>query len=318
MTLPGFADLHRAGSLYLERVGEVSAAAQACPALPAREDQERVAVFAIDCQVSFCLPGASLYVPGAEADLARALAWLYRNIGRVTTLFLSMDEHHVHQIFHPAWWRDPAGRPPPPFTPITAADVEAGRWIPAREPAASLDYVRRLDATGRYTLTIWPYHCLLGGLGSALMPALMEYALFHALVRDQAPRLVTKGSHPLTESYSVLSPEVQTVAGTEVGRFDDALFEALLAHDRVYVFGEASSHCVRATLEDLAARIQATCPEKMGHIWILADAMSPVPPPPLDPLPDALNFPALAEAALASLVAAGMRVVRTTDPWEPG
>ena len=42
--------------------------------------------------------------------------------------------------------------------------------------------------------------------------------------------------------------------------------------------------------------------------------MSPVPPPPLDPLPHALDFPRLAEAALRELAQAGMRVVRTTDP----
>jgi hypothetical protein len=41
-----------------------------------------------------------------------------------------------------------------------------------------------------------------------------------------------------------------------------------------------------------------------------------VPAPPLDPLPDSLNFPVLAERALAELRAFGMNVVKTTDPVE--
>jgi hypothetical protein len=42
--------------------------------------------------------------------------------------------------------------------------------------------------------------------------------------------------------------------------------------------------------------------------------MSPVPPPPLDPLPPALDFPRVADEALRTFAAAGMRIVRTTDP----
>ena len=41
--------------------------------------------------------------------------------------------------------------------------------------------------------------------------------------------------------------------------------------------------------------------------------MSPVPTPPLDLLPPALDFPRVADAALRDFRAAGMRVVKTTD-----
>ena len=42
--------------------------------------------------------------------------------------------------------------------------------------------------------------------------------------------------------------------------------------------------------------------------------MSPVTPPPLNPLPPGLNFPQLANEGLRMLQEAGMQVVRTTDP----
>jgi hypothetical protein len=42
--------------------------------------------------------------------------------------------------------------------------------------------------------------------------------------------------------------------------------------------------------------------------------MSPVPPPPIDPLPRALDFPRVAEEAMVEFKEAGMHVVKTTDP----
>lgn len=309
-----------AGALTPERVHLVATEAERLTCNTALQtastDQVRIAAFAIDCQASFCHPLGSLFVPGAVEDLGRAVGWLYRNLGRITTLVLSQDAHHASQIFHPAWWRDAEGRPPAPFTPITAADVLSGRWIPKHAPEASLEYVRQLDVTQRYTLTIWPYHCLVGGVGQAIMPALSEAALLHSLARDTSPVWVSKGSHPLTESYSVLSPEVTRLCGAEVGAFDEALYQTLLAHDRVYVFGQASSHCVAATLADLLRRIEQQDPSLARRIYILEDAMSPVAPPPLDPLPDALNFPQVARRALERARAAGMTLCRCADPVE--
>jgi hypothetical protein len=43
--------------------------------------------------------------------------------------------------------------------------------------------------------------------------------------------------------------------------------------------------------------------------------MSPVPPPPISPLPVALDFPRIADEAMREFAAAGMHIVRTTDPW---
>ena len=98
-----------------------------------------------------------------------------------------------------------------------------------------------------------------------------------------------------------------------MGAFDEALFQELMTFDRIYVFGQASSHCVLATLRDLADRIEATRPDRMGSVHVLVDAMSPVPAPPLDPLPPGLDFPRLADEGLAALAARGMRLVKTTD-----
>jgi nicotinamidase-related amidase len=142
---------------------------------------------------------------------------------------------------------------------------------------------------------------------------MMEAALFHAAARKHQTQFETKGTHAMTENYSVLSPEVTELNGQVVGSFNAPFFKLLMEYDRVYVFGQAKSHCVLSTLDDLQAHVLATEPRLAEKIWILEDAMSPVPAPPLDPLPPHLDFPALAEAAIARWRKAGMHVVKTSD-----
>jgi nicotinamidase-related amidase len=321
---PRFYRSEAVGQIYLEDAARVADEAEAYRSsravAPAREDRTRIAVLAIDCQVAFCVPGASLFVPGAVEDTRRAIEWLYRNVERLTTLVFTLDTHSVFQVFHPAAWVDAAGRHPAPFTVISADDVRSGRWRPALQPegfedwkAACLEYCEGLAAGGKYVLTIWPYHALLGGIGHALVPALKEAALFHAFVRGTDPHFELKGRSPVTESYSALSPEVRRLQGRTVGVFNGRLFDLLLSHDRLYVFGQAKSHCVLSTLRDLLAECRARDPRLLERLFILEDAMSPVPAPPLDPLPPGLDFPRVADAGLAEMAAGGMRLVRTSE-----
>ncbi|MFZ5471979.1 MAG: nicotinamidase, partial [Myxococcota bacterium] len=260
LPLPDFYDPRQVSQLYLERATQVAAAGEAYARqhrlLPSAHDQRRIAVFGIDAQVAFCTPGASLFVPGAVEDTRRAIEWIYRNLGRLTALHFSLDTHRIFQIFHPAWWVDSEGRHPPPFTPIFHEEVRAGRWRPTSHPTESTEYTQKLEATGKYVLTIWPYHALLGGLSHALVPALMEAAIFHAAARGQPTHFEMKGTHPLTENYSVLSPEVTELGGQVVGGFNASFVERLMELDRVYVFGQAKSHCVLATLRDLQGHIE--------------------------------------------------------------
>jgi nicotinamidase-related amidase len=283
---------------------------------PSSADRFRIAAFGIDCQVGFCTPGASLFVPGAVEDTRRTVDWLYLHMEKITGVHFSLDTHRVFQIFHPAFWLDDDGKNPPPFTTITHDDVRQGKYKPICHPAECLEYTKKLEAAGKYVLTIWPYHTLLGGLSHALVPALMEASIFHAVARSHQTHFETKGTHAMTENYSVLAPEVKELGNKPVGAFNAAFFRMLMDYDRVYVFGQAKSHCVLSTLRDLEAHITSTDPKLLSKIWILEDAMSPVPPPPIDPLPAALDFPRLADRAVEDFRRAGMNVVKTTDPVE--
>jgi nicotinamidase-related amidase len=317
LPIPKFYDPKTVGDVYIERAGLVAAAADEYRVKhgvkPAAQDRFKIAGFGIDCQIGFCTPGASLFVPGAVDDTRRTIAWIYGNLDKLTALHFSMDTHRVFQIFHPAWWIDAEGKHPAPMTPITYDDVRSGKWSPIAHPKECLEYCKKLEASGRYVLTIWPYHTLLGGLSHALVPPLMEAAIFHGMARSNQTHFETKGTHAMTENYSVLSPEVQELGGKSVGSFNAPFFKVLMEYDRVYVFGQAKSHCVLSTLNDLRDHIQATDPALVDKIWILEDAMSPVPAPPIDPLPATLDFPAIAERAFDEFRRAGMHIVKTTD-----
>ena len=313
LSLPRYYSPEDAGLLRIERAALVAAEARTLRLAPASSDRERISVFGIDAQIGFCHPDGSLFVPGAVEDTKRALEFFYPRLDRITTMVMSLDTHAVHQVFHPSYWRDENGEPPAPFTPITRADVESGKWTPTRERDACIEYVARLEKNGKYVLTIWPYHTLLGGVSHALVPAVMEMCILHALARDTKTVFEAKGSEPLTENYSVLSPEVTELGGRRVGMFNESLFATLMKHDRVFVFGQAKSHCVLSTLLDMRARIESTDRGLAKKIVVLADAMSPVPPPPISPLPDALNFPVIADRALEELAAFGMNVTTTRD-----
>jgi nicotinamidase-related amidase len=177
-----------------------------------------------------------------------------------------------------------------------------------------LHYCRALEAAGKYQLWLWPPHCLLGGEGHALAGVVQEARLFHAYCRTAQSRAEIKGEHALSENYSVLGPEVLTDQhGAQVLHKNDALISRLLSADRLVIAGQASSHCVKSTVEDLLEAILARDPKLARKVFLLTDCMSAV------TVPDgkgglAADFTQQADAALARFAEAGMRLLRSDTP----
>src|SRR4051812_10719719 len=156
---------------YEDRAREAPAWADEHGVGPADEDSPRLCLLAVDVQNTFCIPDFELFVAGrsgtgAVDDSRRLCEFLYRNLGSITQIFPSLDTHHAMQVFHSIWLVDENGNHPPPYTLVSAADVEAGRWRfnPAVAEALGIDldyaerhlahYTRRLDEGGKYDLTI--------------------------------------------------------------------------------------------------------------------------------------------------------------------
>lgn len=298
----------------------------------ASEDRERVRMLLIDVQKDFCFPEGTLYVAGrsgtgAVEDNRRVAEFIYRNLDQLTELLATLDTHHAWQIFFPAFWQDASGRPLTAHRTVSVENVTSGAVRPDPSLAAfltggdvaalnaqALHYVQELERAGRYTLYLWPPHCLLGTDGHALAGVIQEARLFHTFVRHAKNPLVAKGEHAFTENYSVLRPEVLTRPdGSALAERDHALLEVLLESDRLIICGEAASHCVRSTVDDLLEAIRERDPALAQRVYLLTDCMSSV------AVPDGKggflsDFTEETEAALSRYAEAGMHLVASTTP----
>ncbi len=302
---------------------------------PAAADERRIELLLVDLQRDFCLPEGALYVGGrsgrgAIEDSARIAQFVYRNLDRITSITATLDTHLPFQIFSPEFWVDRDGGPVSAHREVTAEQVRRGdlrpdpvlagvlapggdaRWLERQ----ALAYCQALEAGGRYRLYLWPSHCLLGSAGHGLTGVVDEARLFHSFVRRAPTRIEVKGLAPLTESYSVLAPEVLVAHdGRPLGRRNEALIEYLLGADALVVAGEAASHCVKSTLEDLLVAAAAIDSALARRIWILEDCMSAVAvPDAARPGELAVDFTAQAEAAMERFAAAGCRLLCSTEP----
>ncbi len=311
---------------YEQRAPEAEAWAREYGIGPAASDTRTICLLCVDVQNTFCVPGFELFVSGrsgrgAVDDNVRLCEFLYRNLGAITQVVVTMDTHEAMQIFHELYLVDGEGRHPAPFTLVTADDVARGRWrfnpalaaplaITPEEGQAHLrHYVRRLAESGKYDLTIWPYHAMLGGIGHALVSAVEEAVFFHTVARRSRPHLEVKGSNPRTEHYSVLGPEVTDgPQGEPLAERNTALVDRLLAFDAVVIAGQAKSHCVAWTIDDLLTDVQVRGMHLARKAYLLEDCTSPV------VVPGEIDYTDEADAAFDRFAAAGMHVVRSTDP----
>jgi nicotinamidase-related amidase len=147
---------------------------------------------------------------------------------------------------------------------------------------------------------------MLGGVGHALVSSVEEAFFFHTIARSSQPDFQPKGLSPLTEHYSVLGPEVtEGPDGETLGEHNAPLLQKLLAFDAVVIAGQAKSHCVAWTIDDLLGSLERDLAEK---VYLLEDCTSPV------VVPGAADYTDEADAAFARFAEAGMHVVRSTDP----
>ncbi len=300
---PSFYDPERIGALFTPDMAEIEQAAIQAGLPPVSPDEPQVHLLLVDMQVDFCHEQGSLYVPGALGDVRRVIEFIFRNAAVISQITCSLDSHLPNQIFSPVWWADAEGRHPAPFTIITAADVEAGRWRPLSEPEWSRYYVRELEAEAKKQLTIWPYHTLIGSNGHTLDGELWSAVAWHSLARRVAPHWMIKGSEPRTEHYSIIQPEIHVPGRRRAAR--TRLFWILWPRRPGGDRGRGVESLRAGDGRGLGERVQRSA----GHaekFLVLQDCTSPVAHLEID-------FGALAEQR-CRVCATRLRLANSTDP----
>lgn len=254
----------------------------------------------IDVQNCFHSFG-ELPIATADADSDRIAAMILDNMESIDRIILTQDSHFKNHIAQPGFWLDAEGNHPQPYTPISYQEVVEGVWsanpnikLPAAEQLIdpeyfegyediigadneidlqlyALEYTRRLEASDRFSLFIWPEHCLMGTSGHNIYEPIREATLQWSATTGRSPEWVMKGRNLLTEFFSSVRSEVVLNGYTD---FNMDYVNSLYMSDRLLVGGQAKSHCVNFSLRD----ILSVWPEdETNKISLLVDGSSAVP-----------------------------------------
>jgi len=259
-------------------------------------------LFLIDVQNDFH-PGGSLAVPGSDEDAARLVSFINKNSSSIDRIIVTLDTHHRIDMSHPRFWisieEDKKSEKihPPPFTVIKNEDIGT-KWKPrddldlgeytidhnlfANKSIHSNDgkldlvmyckeYTSILEQQGRFVHCIWPEHCLIGTAGHNVYAPIQEALLDWEDKHRRNVMYCNKGDHILTESYSVFQAEVPVNQQTS---FNFELFDHLRKSDKIWVCGQALSHCVNYSVRDL---VEKWPKEERSKIHLLKNCTSPVP-----------------------------------------
>jgi nicotinamidase/pyrazinamidase len=250
---------------------------------------------------------ATLPVTGATEDMRRLASMIDRVGPRLAGIHVTLDSHQEIDVGHPHFWRNRDGKNPPPFTMISADDIKNDIWVPRKQGLKQrmIAYAETLEQNGNYPLMVWPEHCIVGEPGWLVQEDLRAALKRWKIQQFRTVDNVTKGTNPLTEHYGALEAEVPDPndPSTQLNtRFIDMLAQA----DIVVVAGEALSHCVKSTVDQIAGNIGE---EHIRKFHILTDATSPV-----GAVPNGPDFPEISRQWLKDMESRGMHLT-TTDAF---
>lgn len=216
----------------------------------------------------------ALPVPGAHADMQRLADLIREGRKGISGISVTLDSHRRLDIAHPTFWYGAGGEAVEPFTQIGASDVRNGLFAP-KDPAALprvLSYLDALESAGRYRLMVWPVHCEIGSWGHNVHADIRAAYNSWEDATGHSVNMVIKGTNPWTEHYSAIMAEVPDPDDPGTGA-NHRLIDLLAQADRVFIGGEAGSHCVRATTEHIVDFFK---PAHVSKLVLLTDCMSPV------------------------------------------
>jgi nicotinamidase/pyrazinamidase len=258
----------------------------------------------IDPQNDFCdIPGAALPVSGAHDDMGRLARFMEGHRSKIDAISVTLDSHPSVAVERTTFWTTAAGETVAPFTFITGADLSAGRYVP-RDPVYTtsvLHMLEKLAAQGRPGLVVWPVHCVTGTWGHNIHDAVSAQLQSWEFAHQRPARKALKGEYPLSEHFGAFEADAPA-EGVPSTQFNTALATLVTQGvDVLLLAGEASSHCVASSFDQLVRFLSAR-QAPPPRILLLQDCMSPVP-----------GFEAAASTFFERARALGAHVVTTQE-----
>jgi nicotinamidase-related amidase len=237
-------------------------------------NKKKIKLLIVDAQNDFLIPGAPLYVNGAEKSVENLITFINTVGGKLDDINETMDCHYRMHIAKPLFWMNSRGEHPNFYDLISEEDTEKNKWmtvIPTLRQWGK-DYTKTLKKNGRYQLCIWPPHCIIGSKGNCIYEPLYEtFCEWEDKYKGVVTR-VSKGSNIKTEHYSAMQADVPDPEdlGTSL---NIKLISDLENTDMLLISGWATSHCVKFTVTDIVNNFGK---DSLKKIYLLTDCMDSV------------------------------------------
>ncbi|WP_318513623.1 cysteine hydrolase family protein [Photobacterium leiognathi] len=216
----------------------------------------------------------ALPVPGAWNDAQRLASFIENQQQHIHSIVVTLDSHNEYDIAHAVYWQNKSGEHPAPFTLISHQDIVDGIWLPTKPELLEhvLAYTQSLEQAGKYSLIIWPTHCVMGSAGHKVVAPIQAAIQRWEQQTNKQHISISKGENPHTEHYGGCEAEYP-LADDKNTQFDPQLVELVKQNDHVFISGQALSHCVASTVEQMVEKLSS---EEIKKLTILIDTTSPV------------------------------------------
>lgn len=205
-------------------------------------EDESINLLIVDPQRDFIdMEKGALPVKNAVNDIKNIIRFIYNNMEKLSSIYVTLDTHRYDSIFHPIMWRDYNNKSLAPFTEVTLEKIENDEIIPVYDDDIQINYVKALKERGSQNLMIWPYHCLYATDGWLIDKQLSNMLLFFEAARKIYINKILKGQDSFSEMYGVIRPEVPT---EYTKQYDISWVYDIKNADKIYICGEAKDYCV--------------------------------------------------------------------------
>ncbi|CEO41000.1 hypothetical protein C0W35_21550 [Photobacterium kishitanii] len=216
----------------------------------------------------------SLPVPNSWEDAKMLAAFINKQQNHINNIVVTLDSHHEYDIAHSIYWQNKLGEHPTPFTLISHQDIIDGIWQPTKIEQLShvLKYTQSLEKSGKYNLIIWPTHCVIGSVGHCIVSPIHTAITAWEMHKATQHHIISKGENPHTEHYGGCEAEYPLRDDIKT-QFDPQLIELVKSSDQVFISGQALSHCIASTVEQIVKKLSS---DDINKLTILIDTTSPV------------------------------------------
>jgi nicotinamidase/pyrazinamidase len=247
---------------------------------PAFDEQGQICVLIIDPQDDFMDEG-SLPVPGAKSDMNRLISFFEKNDTKISSVSVTLDTHSLFHIGNAHSYTDNHDKElPEQITVYNPNEHHPKQTIKGLKTHIDL-YAAKLEKQGKSHI-LWPLHCQLGSHGHAVyLPLFKQLKKWSNTTRTEV-RYVIKGCDTKYENFSVfrsagVDGNNYKNPNKEAFKFNIDLAQQLYKFPKLYIAGEARTHCVFDSVTDYVNWVKSRKNPNNQQIYILWDCMSDIP-----------------------------------------